>query len=176
MTIANIDRSRFFPLAGIAAPVTAVMIARVMLSAGPSVAPAAGLEPYDQLPPAVPTNASAPSEAQEAVIRFLATLPSDGELRSPMAKPILPERVEHPPHEPPVAEREDPCEMLVLNSIVSKGNRALASIGNKIYRIGEEPLPGWIITRIDASGRVVVLRHSDGTEAQLTYRIEELGR
>jgi hypothetical protein len=60
----------------------------------------------------------------------------------------------------------------VLNSIVGKGDRALASIGNHIYRVGAEPMPGWVIESIDATGRMVQLRHTSGAEAVLTYRVD----
>lgn len=175
MSIRDMDRSKLLPLAGIIVPVTAVMIARMMLSAGPRVAPAAGLDAYDQLPPVVSVAASPISQTQQAAIDYLASLPSGDEPRSPMVKPRVPERVERP-REQPVEQIEDPAKRLVLNSIVGKGNRALASISNNIYCVGESPLPEWEITRIDTSGRIVVLRHTNGTEARLTYRVKELDR
>ncbi|MDQ7013735.1 MAG: hypothetical protein Q9O74_07545 [Planctomycetota bacterium] len=175
MSIKDMDSARLIPLAGIMAPVTAVLIARVMLSAGPSAAPAAGLDAYDQLPPVAPVVTSPITEAQQTAIDYLASLPSGGDLRSPMAQPKVREALELPP-EQLVEQIEDPTTRLVLNSIVGKGNRALASISNNIYCVGESPLPEWTITQIDTSGRVVVLRHSNGTEARLAYRVKELER
>ncbi len=175
MSIRDMDRSKLLPLAGIVVPVTAVLIARMMLSAGPRVAPAAGLDAYDQLPPVVSVAATPISQTQQAAINYLASLPSDGKPRSPMTRPRVREIVERP-LEQPVEQVEDPTKRLVLNSIVGKGNRALASISNKIYCVGESPLPEWTITQIDTSGRVVVLRHTNGTEVRLAYRVKELER
>lgn len=176
MSINELDRSRLLPLAGLIAPLGAVLLARILLSAGPSAAPAAGLDAYDQLPSVVPVVASPLSDTQRAAMNYLASLPSGSNARSPMTKPSVQEHVERPPEEEPVERIEDPTNRLVLNSIMGKGSRALASISNKVYHVGERPLPDWEIAEIDASGRVVVLRHSSGQQVRLTYRVKERGR
>ena len=174
MTTDRSNLSRLLPIAGIVGPVSAVLIARAMLSIGPNEAPAAEVQDQHALGAAPIVVPARVTDAQRAALAYFPQLPAAGNVRSPMMAPIVDERPE------PVPERQaekldDPSRMLVLNSVVGKGDRALASIDNRIYRVGEEPMPGWTILVINAADRTVLLRHSSGTEAILSYHVENQG-
>lgn len=162
--------SRWLPLAGIVAPLVAVAGARVLLSAGPAEAPAADLEPAASLVVApVPASAPALTDDQRAVLEHLRTSGPIGPDASPMRRPAPAAKPTSAP-QPAAGPDTSPSDVLTLNAVVGSGTRALASIDNRIYRLGDEPLAGWRIESIEASARRVVLRNgSSGEEAVLSY-------
>lgn len=173
MTTSKPDAQRLLPIAAIAAPLLTVIGARVMLSAGPAEAPAADLPdqflPSDQAGPVAPAATLTPQQA--AAAEFARSIAARADIVSPMVQP-KPE--ESAPPTRTVASTTtrpvDPRELLVLNSIVGTGDRAIASIDNRLYRVGDEPLPGWTIELIDTAGRRLVLRHPSAGRAELSYR------
>ena len=170
MNLRSPGSGRYLPLAGILAPMAAVLAARVLSSTGPAEAPAAEPEPAST-PAAVlqPTVAAPPlTDGQAAAVEYAAGLAGRAITRSPMVRPA-PEQTTEPKTEtlraaPPP---KDPVDDLTLLSVVGKGDRAIASISGRIYRLGDEVVDGWRIQAIDVRERRVTLAHADGRECIL---------
>lgn len=158
------DRSRVMPVAGILAPVCAVIAARVLFSAGPSVAPAAepAVPTQLNLTPTPPASVALTTE-QTAALRYVTQTPPAREVDSPMARPQEPE-VEpvRPVQVEPDRPAYDPTQDLELSSVVGAGERAFASINGRIFRLGEQVLEEWTLTSVDVRNRTATLTHADG--------------
>lgn len=84
------------------------------------------------------------------------------------ARPAEPDSLmSHPVDIPAIPE--SPIAHLVLNSVAGTGDRVMASINNRVYRVGQEPVPGWVVRSIDTKRRTVVLGHSSGAVGTLSY-------
>ena len=169
--------SRTLPLAGIIAPLVAVLVVRVMFGAGPAEVPAAMIESVPVLPAdsASESHAVQLTDAQKAAIDFLRESGGGSEpLRSPMAKPAAPLVVDEPiVHEQLEPQPDDPSEHLVLTSIVGKGARALASLSGKVYRIGDEVGPSWHLSEINTAERQITITSESGETRVMKIKTDE---
>lgn len=162
------------------APLIAVQAVRYLVlgDAAPASAGAAvhaGMLP----PPAMPDGPKSLTPAQVKAAQWLTSRPVALNLRSPMDKPdpvaAAPEPITATtpsittPEPQPVAD--DTPRHLVLTGILGGGgesSRSLVSISHRIYRVGEEVVPGWRIGSIDGKKRTVTLTQSDGRTFELT--------
>lgn len=176
MTPTSSGLGRYLPLAGILAPMGAVIVARVFFAAGPAEAPAAQASAAP-LPTVGLTAAVAPpvlTDSQRAAIRYMDSLRDLGASRSPMARPEPPATT--PPKLGTVAPApppDNPADDLTLNSLLGQGDRAVASISGRLYRVGGEVASGWRLTAVDVRARRVTLTHTDGRECTLERRADD---
>lgn len=170
MNICTPGSGRFMPLVGILAPMAAVLAARVLSATGPAEAPAAELEPTGAPAAMLQATPTAPSltHEQAAAVEYVAALAQQEITRSPMMRPAPEPEIEPTPETVRAAPpSEDPRDDLTLLSVVGKGDRAIASISGRIYRLGDEVVEGWRIQAIDVRERRVTLAHADGRECIL---------
>lgn len=175
----NLDRpqpERLLPLAGILTPIAAIALARVLLSAGPAEAPAAvpGMIDLSRTDAAIASGSASITDRQAAALEYLKTVERGPSLRSPMATPAPPPVQTDPGGlVTPLPQPEDPRESLTLTSVVGKGDRAIASISGRIYRVGDDLADGWQIATIDVAHRQVVLTNQDGRECVLSHHMKD---
>lgn len=157
------------------APLAAVQAVRLLEGGGPAAAPAATVESTGvgsdpaanpalaALPPAAPL-----TPAQRQALEFLQVYKLPERLRSPMdsPKPAPPATVAPEVHVPLPSTGPDPSR-LVVTAIVGIDGGAVAVIGNKPVRVGDEVLPGWRLRSIDARGRTVLLGNDEGETVML---------
>lgn len=170
MNISTPGSGRFMPLVGILAPMAAVLAARVLSATGPAEAPAAELEPTDTPAAMLQGMVATPplTDEQTAVVEYVAALAQQVITRSPMMRPAPEPKVEPTTGTVRAAPPpEDPSDDLTLLSVLGKGDRAIASISGRIYRLGDEVVEGWRIQAIDVRERRVTLAHADGRECIL---------
>lgn len=170
MNISKPGSGRFMPLVGILAPMAAVLAARVLSATGPAEAPAAVPEPAS-IPAAMlqATPAAPPlTDAQTAAVEYVAALERQAITRSPMMRSAPEPKVEPTTETVRAAPPpEDPSDDLALLSVLGQGDRAIASISGRVYRLGDEVVEGWRIQAIDVRERRVTLAHADGRECIL---------
>ncbi|MCC7389343.1 MAG: hypothetical protein IT431_11295 [Phycisphaerales bacterium] len=172
MTLQRPDAARLLPVAGILAPVCAVLAARVFFTVGPAEAP--GAVPAGQALPSL-TTAAAPgrtrlTDAQAAALAYLGSLTRGEEIDSPMARPSAPTAgpITADPDLPAVPSY-DPTQDLALSSVMGTGPRGIASISGRIYRLGEEIIAGWTLTAVDVRNRTATLTNTDGRVCVLRH-------
>ncbi|MCC6321485.1 MAG: type II secretion system protein [Phycisphaerales bacterium] len=122
---------------------------------------------------AAPNSCSAPRRrgGTVAAVEYLRTHALPEVIASPMREPAP--RVEtipdpDPEPAPPEPEEISDAPTLQITAIVQSRQGAVAAVGHRMLRIGDEVAPGWLITAIDASERVVRVRHADGRMAEYT--------
>ncbi|VAX42625.1 hypothetical protein MNBD_PLANCTO03-567 [hydrothermal vent metagenome] len=176
MKFGRLSPSQVLPLAGMITPLAAVLVVRIMFGGGPAEAPAAMLESASALPAdlATETQATPLTDEQQAAIDFLRIEVTPRPLRSPLARPAAPMVVD----EPIVPEQfepkpDDPSEHLVLTSIVGKGDRALASLSGKVYRIGDEVGPSWHLSEINTAERQITITSESGETRVMKIKTDE---
>jgi len=175
MTRGSREPGRLLSLAAILAPLGAVIVARALVGGGPAQAPAAELElptlPTVGLVSAPATPSLTPEQVAAAEYLSSAQLSGHG---SPMAKPVAPkiEPVVEVRVTPPTP-KVDPTDDLGLSSVMGKGQRAVALISGRIYRIGDEVREGWTLTAVDVQSRTATLTHGDGRTCVLGLVIDD---
>ncbi len=171
-------RRRMIQIGALVTPVVVVQVARVMLGAGPAVAPAAtdagaqGMNSPEMIAalddPSIQT-----TDAQQAARQWCASLDFDAMILSPL---------DHPDpvgDEGPVEPGVDPIDLgpesaprLVLTAVVAGSNGAVAFIEGRVFRVGDEVAPGWSVESIDARSRRVVIVGEGDAEIVLTPDLE----
>jgi len=155
---------------GLVGPLAGLLAVRLLLGSGPAQAPAAAVDATDaaqQVASVVRVPTPKLSEQQHAALAWIESHPIDDELVSPMyreeamAEPEIEPMIDEEPEIEPLANR---CR---LSSTAGKGNRRVASINGRLYRIGEEVADGWFIVDINVEKRTVLCRHTSGIEEEL---------
>ncbi len=158
--ILTTNGARTLPLVALIAPPALFLVLRLLGSAGPATAPA-GVAPQQQ---EAPLSAAAPqtTNQQRRAMDWLASRPATSDAESPMLH--AKHQAEAPPPAPvaetPAPQADDPP--FAVKSVMGAGDRVMASINGKVYRVGDEPAPGWKITAMDAKTKRVDLTGPGG--------------
>jgi hypothetical protein len=151
-------------VAAVGAPLVVFLSVRIALAPGPA---SAGAMPVAAAPGAAETGGEgAPklSAAQDRALKWIRGLPA-----GPLASPMLHPRV-NVPTEASKGEDDsppDPLAGLKLNGVLGSGERGLATISGKIYRIGDEVRPGIKLRAVDARAGWAELERPDRTVVRL---------
>ncbi len=154
-------------VAAAAAPIVAVQVARLLAGGGPGHAAAAVPQVVVVATPATP--AVAPIELTAEQTRALEWLTLRREQQTTLRSPIdvhVPQVREAVAQ--PAVEDEAPLPKLRLGGVVSRGQDTVASINNRLFAVGDEPVQGWTIGAIDSQTRAVTLERFDGQRFELT--------
>ncbi|MDX2147128.1 MAG: hypothetical protein SFZ23_06355 [Planctomycetota bacterium] len=167
-------RARVWWLAAAILPTLAVQGVRML--GGPVLPSAHAARPAAVLTPELPRASTlALREDQKAASEWLRSLELDelqDPFRSTLAVPSeapaasadpLETQVQPPPASEAVEEKDAKAlAQLELRGVVGSGPSALASIGDRLHRIGSEVLPSWTLESVDARRRSATLRHAEG--------------
>lgn len=158
-------RDRLLPLFALLAPIAAFACIRFLSAAGPAAAPAS----TQALESPVPLKLTQPaSPAQQRASEWLSKWSMPPSLSSPMLHED-PEPADSVPL--PVASAPAAAPVIVpefsVRTIMGTGERGMATINGKPYRLGGEPVPGWRITRIDGAAKIVEITGPDGRPLEL---------
>lgn len=152
------------------APILAVQVAR-MFEAEP-VRSASADQVAISAPAARPMQK--PTTAQQRALEWIA-----GQDLSRLSNPFVPAK----PANSPVVAQPAPIEMvepelegrsppppMELTGVMDGQRGPLASINRKIFRLGDEVVPGWTLESVDARQKVVVVRSTQGNMLELTIK------
>lgn len=156
----------------LAGPVLALSALKLVLSATPSIAPAAMTQP-EVTPPPAPMPTAAPTEAQMNASAFLDTWSAPESVRNPMHVPPAPEPTPAPeqPAQPAAATpTAEPQPKFAVGAIAGTPGRAIASINGRVQRVGDVIAPGWTIREIDVAKRRVRVEGPGGGVVELAPR------
>jgi hypothetical protein len=165
VNLARIKREHLLLLALAAAPAVVVQGLRLTDLTSPRVASATGATPVVA---AADSPVGAPSAAQKQAALWIASM-DDKPLRDPFIAPATPEPsddsnttqvVTAPDQTGPIATSRVP--QFRLTGVIERGQKPLAAINGKVYRVGEEVAPGWTLTSVHGGERSVEIRHADG--------------
>ncbi len=132
-------------------PLALLAALRFLGGTGPASAPAASLAP----PIAVPASTSAPTPKQSIAAAWLAAWTPPDQIESPMLHPRHEEQAAAPTPTSHAPAPQPTTPQFTVKTIMGSGDRVMASINGKVYRVGGEPAPGWKITAIDAATKRV---------------------
>lgn len=176
------SHSLLLVVGAVLAPTVAVQAVRFLADSelAPAAASAAPVDP-NALPPAAPAKVLTPK--QQAAIKWLKDTATKVATRSPLEQPAKPKPANENPEtvvnkepELPPEPPDDRPKHLKVSGMVGTDTGALAAISGRLCRVGDEPAEGWIIERIDAHNRTVVLKHADGRSFEITPPTPELKR
>lgn len=170
MNLANDANHTYFKVAALLLPLLAAQAARLPDLAGPSAAQAQAPAPTPATKPVdftlTPAQAAASTWLRDPASRQVSTSPMR-RLQPPSPAPVtapapiaLPAKTPTPAPAPPPAD--DTPRGLRVSSVMGRDSSFLISIDHKTYRLGDQVIPHWRITKVDAAQRVVVLTHDDG--------------
>lgn len=149
------------PALALAAP-PAILIALVLSGQSvPAPAPAATLIPEQ---PAQPTAAPNAARAQQA-IDWVQNWHAPASIASPM---LYHAPAAAPAPAPAAVEAPSVLPQFVVKTVMGAGDRVMASINGKVYRVGDQPIPGWTIRAMDAKSKRVDLAGPDGQTISAT--------
>lgn len=164
---------RIGQIALLAAPVVAIVAVR-WLAGGLTPAPASQPAPD-------PTQASAGAAvaqltpAQKRALEWIRGASASHRLSSPLDTStwdVLPESVPTPRPELPSAPIQPglkpEVEALRVTAVLGRPDAALVAINGKVYRVGDEAVPGWKIASINIENQSVRISDSEGTEVLVT--------
>lgn len=170
MALSRRAKSKLGWVAAAAGPIVAVQAARFMFGGGPvgaSAAPPAAASQPTAIPAAAVPQPGPLSEEQLRAIEWLSSRAcSEAVSRSPMHRPDAPRPVAR--IDSPSAEKEVELPPLRLGGIIRRSTGAVASINNRLFSVGDQPVRGWTVERIDHEERRVIFRCDDGRAAELT--------
>lgn len=164
MTTVRLRREHLLLLALVVAPTVIAQGMRLLNITAPRAASASGAGPAVQAPE-LPVGA--PSPAQSKASEWIASQ-SARALRDPFAAPALPEALPEasatqvltaPDH---AAAAPGRVPQFRLTGVIERGNTPLAAINGKVFRVGDEVLPGWTLQAVHGGERSVEIRHDDG--------------
>ena len=159
------DRTEVIPAMALVGPLAVLIVIRVFLGNGPMPSPAAteSSDPtYDLQNSAANTSTISLTKKQQDALAWLSGHPLPTEFESPMYHPLADESP-NPSQDYDAEKKITPLtESVHLSSVAGTGKRAVASINGKLYRIGDEFLKGWTITKIDVVNRQVTCQHTTG--------------
>ncbi|MBY0111906.1 MAG: hypothetical protein K2Y21_03730 [Phycisphaerales bacterium] len=167
-------RERLIWTAALLAPLVAVQVARFFEVETVRSAAAAGV--VDTPAPAVRPVAR-PSAAQQRALDWLRER-DFSKVIDPFASAVVARGPVNEIHIQPlaVAEPEPPAELrepiptLELTGVMDGRRGPLASINRKIWRLGDEVVPGWTLEAVDARRKVVTVRSTLGNALELTVK------
>ncbi|MBL8744830.1 MAG: hypothetical protein JNK58_00585 [Phycisphaerae bacterium] len=141
------------------APILAFAVILFVSQAGPASAPAS---PAPTVAIAEPTSTLTKEQARAA--SWLASWTRPDRIESPMLYPTRrpQEAAPEAPAEAPAAEPAASIPEFVVKTVMGSGDRAMASINGKVYRVGDEPIPGWKIVSMDSKAKRVELSGPGG--------------
>lgn len=146
--------------AALLSPLLVFAALRFLADAGPSTAPAA--------PATIATSSEAgmeeppPTPEVTRATAFLEAWNAGEPIPSPMRHP---ERADDPKTteaDPPSLPAEIAIPEFAVKSVMGSGERVMASINGKVYRMGDQPAPGWRITSMDAKSKRIEITGPDG--------------
>lgn len=169
MKLPDVDSKQMVQVMGLVGPVVGLIAVRLLLGSGPADAPAAvNAEGASQVETVVEIPTPKLSTQQQAALAWIESHPIEDELTSPMYRESVMAEPEIEPMVDAVPEIEPLANQCRLSSTAGKGNRRVASINGRLYRIGEEVADGWFIVDINVEKRTVMCRHSSGIEEELS--------
>lgn len=175
----NPGLQRLLPAIALVAPVLAVQFFRSVLGAGADVAASnAGQAPMtDPAAAAAIETPTAPVTAeQKRAVAWLASLNRQDPARSPMDHPKVASDTpppapslepDAPTTKPAPADAPHPKSDITLGAIMGSSRGSLASIGGRIFRVGEQLEAGWTIEAIDPKLQIVTLAGPDKAKIEL---------
>ncbi len=164
---------RYAGLAAVAAPVLAAMVIRWAVGSQPlEVAAASSIQM--EAPPSVTMSTPPLTEQQQAAKKFALQALEQSFGSSPMNQPtVIPVVIEQTPDvelvPKPVAQQAALPTFDVTSILVSTRHQ-LATINGKLYRIGDEIVPGWRLESIDAVRSVVMIAPEIGSSIEAAVR------
>lgn len=169
-----IDVRSFTTSGAVVGPLLLVLAVRAIMG-GPAASPASIIAPANALPTvgSAPVTSLTPQErlAQEWSLAHRAVPPGV----SPMARTAPPTPEAAPPQIPiqtpapilPVPEKS-PLDDLKLTTIMGHNESGFVAAMGKVYRFGDELVPNWKITSIDARTRIVEVTDAKGNVRSLS--------
>jgi hypothetical protein len=157
----SLGRSSLVGAGSVAAPVGLFLLLKVTIGLGPASSPA-GSVGSDASPGPLAAASAAITPEQRRAMDWLKSFELSADLPSPLDHPAA--AVRPLPVEP---EAEDPLAGLRLTAVLATGGDAWASIGGKVYRVGDHIAAGYTLRSIDASAQRVELVGPDGVSAWL---------
>lgn len=174
------------PLLGVCVLTPAIAsVVMILLPSKPPPGSAGASQSYANRGPVSPGRAESPSERQRLAREGAASIGDPVMVQSPMLEQSLesirsmaarvgvrlpePEPVEQQTPEPEPQEVRDDRPEIELGGIMG-GRRPVAIINGRPSVIGEEPVRGWRLTRIDQPGRSVTLSSRSGEELTVEMR------
>ena len=156
-------RSVMAEVAAVGAPLVVFLGVRMLLAPAPA---SVGAMPVAALPAAdgVPQSSPKPTPEPERALKWIRALPA-GPLSSPMLHPRV--NVPAEPSDPEDSSPQDPLAGLKLNGVLGSGDKGLATISGKIYRIGDEVRLGIRLKGVDARAGWAELERPDQTVVRL---------
>lgn len=174
MKLSRLARRRLSTTALAAGPVALIVLVRAMAGSGPTAAPAAhpAPSPLAAPAPALPdAPVAAPGTAAQQKALAWARSHSGVRAASPMDHPKAEAAVavdESPTRATPVGS--SPERTPVVSAIVRRGDSAKALIDGKVVGIGDEVMPGWVVSAIDVREQIVTISGPEGTQRELSGR------
>lgn len=164
MNLSRIKREHLLLLALAAAPAFVAQGLRFAELTSPRAASAA----VDAPAVAAPEQSTfAPTPAQAKAAAWVASQPSST-LRDPFVAPAPPDQASEPSSTQIVTtpDRTNTAAGRVpqfrLTGVIERGQKPLAAINGKVFRVGEEVEPGWTLISVHGGERSVEIRHTDG--------------
>lgn len=164
MNLPRIKRDHLVLLALAAAPAVVAQGLRLADLTSPRAASAASTAPVAAAPQA-PLGTPTPAQAKAA--EWIATQDARS-LRDPFVPPALPELDAAPSATQVVTAPEHATAtpgrvpQFRLTGVIERGQKPLAAINGKVFRVGEEVAPGWTLISVHGGDRSVEIRHEDG--------------
>lgn len=164
-------RERLIWTGALLAPIMAIQVAR-LFQVDPVRSAAASVDLPSPMPSPKPAPRTTP--AQERAIAWIAQRDRDriadpfSPVPTPVADQTPPERVASLPEPDPMHRELAP--IMDLTGVMDGQRGPLASINRKIFRLGDEVVPGWTLESVDARQRVVTVRSTDGNALELRIK------
>lgn len=171
MSISYKSRDRLIWLGAVLAPVFAIQMARLF-----DVEPVRAASAATDVAVAAPITRPVlkPTASQERALAWIAKQDRT-RIRDPFA-PAPVASVEPSLHLQPQSDPEPETEIreiapaMDLTGVMDGQRGPLASINRKIFRLGDEVVPGWTLESVDARDKVVVVRSSRGNVLELRIK------
>lgn len=167
-------RERLIWTAALLAPLVAVQAARFFEVDTVRVAAAADAT---ETPVQVVRPAPKPSAVQQRALDWLRGR-DFSKITDPFASAVVAKAPTNEIHIQPIAEPEpepppelrEPIPTLELTGVMDGRRGPLASINRKIWRLGDEVVPGWTLEAVDARRKVVTVRSTLGNALELSVK------
>ncbi|MBC7771289.1 MAG: hypothetical protein H7210_02220 [Pyrinomonadaceae bacterium] len=164
---------RFAPACAVVTPLLLVIVIRSMLG-GVSTAPA-GLAAYGPATDSLPVIALPESDQQRRAtawsLEHLSVPPGVSPMDQIDAPPAPVETIPVTDPEPtpvPVIIQATPLDAVKVTSIIGHDHGGFVGAMGRVHRFGEELIPGWKITIIDAKARFIEVTGPDGKVTRLS--------
>lgn len=152
-----------YPLLVLAVPFVLARATTWLTGVAPSVIVAAPQPMNRQLVQELPELAEL-TDAQRRAISWQESAPTNPQQQNPFARE---EAVVEAPKGP---DPETEASRFVVSSVLGRGRGAMASINQRIFKIGDELDESWRVVSIDSVRRTVTVEHTDGVQVELSAR------